>query len=663
MLIGVDYYPEHWDRADWEPHAKLMVEGGFKVVRLAEFAWHKMEPREGRYDFQWLDDAIAVLRRHDIKVILGTPTASPPPWLVTKHPDTLAVNQDGVRTEAGGRRHYCYSSPVYREASRKIVASMAAHFAEHPSVIGWQTDNEIGGPRCWCDPCAKAFRAWLKTRYGTVDALNAAHGSVFWGQTYNDWDEIPIPREKHASHSVSLRLDHLRFHSDNVLSYHDAQVAQLRHICPKHFITHNCMGFYDEVDYFALAKGLDHVSLDYYPGNLWGQGKFDSAKHDYTRSLKHKPWWVMEQRSGLTGWLDMFNSGDQPGQLRLWTWQTVAHGADAVVFFRWRTARFGIEQYWHGILDHHGQPGRRFRELSRVAKEFGVLNNRTVGASVAAPAGILIDPESRWALDIQKGSPHFSFLEHANGYHRAFHEHHVGVEYYQPSDDFSGAKVLVAPSLFLCDATLAAKLTAFVEAGGTLITTLRTGVKDAANVVTADRLPGVLKTLTGCIVEEYDAYVNREEYAVESVAPLPKKPGSAKIWADQLRLTGAKPLARYAAGPFKGSPAASIHKVGQGTVIYVGFVGDAGFNRNLVKWVLAQHHLLPPFPPSDDIEITERVKGKDRFLFVLNHSGSAQKMPLKGKTQYRDLLTGKKTGRMISLAPYDVKVLSAITVG
>jgi len=221
----------------------------------------------------------------------------------------------------------------------------------------------------------------------------------------------------------------------------------------------------------------------------------------------------------------------------------------------------------------------------------------------------------------------------------------------------------VAPSVFLCDAALAAKLTAYVEAGGTLITTLRTGVKDAANVVTADRLPGVLKALTGCVVEEYDAYANKEEYAVESVSPLPKKPGTARIWADQLRLTGARPLARYAAGPFKGSPAASIHKVGKGMVIYVGFVGDAAFNRNLVKWVLAQHSLLPPFPPSEDIEITERVKGKDRFLFVLNHSADVRKMPLKGRTQYRDLLTGKKTGRAMSLAPYDVKVLSAISAG
>ncbi len=331
MDIGVDYYPEHWDRADWEPHAKLMQEAGFTLVRLAEFAWHKMEPKEGQYEFGWLDDAIAVLRKRNIRVILGTPTASPPPWLVTKYPDTLAVNQDGVRTEAGGRQHTCFSSPKYRDLSRRVVSMMAQHFTEHPAVIGWQTDNEIGGPRCWCEQCAKAFREWLKVRYGTTDKLNEAWGTVFWGQAYNDWNEIPLPRNKHASHGPSILLDHHRFHSDQVLSYHQMQVDLLRKQCPRHFITHNCMGFYNVVDYSALAKSLDRIAWDNYPGNAWGSGIAQGAPADYMRSLKHQPFMVMEQRSGLTGWLEMFQSGDRPGQLRLWSYQSVAHGADAVV--------------------------------------------------------------------------------------------------------------------------------------------------------------------------------------------------------------------------------------------------------------------------------------------------------------------------------------------
>lgn len=664
MDIGVDYYPEHWDRKDWEPHARLMTEAGIRIVRLAEFAWSKMEPREGKYDFQWLDDAIAVLRAQQMKIILGTPTASPPPWLAAKHPEILAVNQDGVRTEAGGRRHVCFSSKAYREASRRIVTAMAGHFATHPSVVGWQTDNEIGDPRCWCDLCAGAFREWLKARYGSLQALNAAWGTIFWGQEFSDWNEIPVPREKHAIHGPSIRLDAKRWHSDSVLSFHDAQVEILRKACANHWITHNGMGFYDTVNYWDLAKKLDVMAHDFYPGTHWGEGKHGAPPLDYIRSLKHKPWMVMEQRSGLTGWMDVFNSGDQPGQLRLWSYQAVAHGADSIVYFRWRTSRFGIEQYWHGILDHHGQPGRRYREVSRIGKELGTLGDKLTGAAVETPAGILLDPESRWALDIQKGSPHFSMLGHANLWHRALHRQHLGVEYWHPTDDFSSAKLLVVPTLFLCDEQLAAKLTDYVTNGGTLVLTFRSGVKDAANVVINDRLPGPLKSLAGAIVEEYDAHAGTEQRTVDLLAPLPKAPAKtpakAEVWCDQLRLQGAKAIAKYADGPFKGSPAASHHAVGKGQVFLIGFQANHAFYDVFIKWLAGKLNLASPFAPSDDIEIMHRRKGKDVFTFVLNHTG--QKLPVKlpARTAFRDLITGQRAGQTLTLEPYGVRILAKI---
>ena len=658
MDIGVDYYPEHWDRTDWEPHAKLMAEAGFRVVRLGEFAWSKMEPKEGRWEFGWLDDAIAVLRAQNIRVILGTPTATPPPWLATRHPEILSVGKDGRALEPGGRRHYCYTSPLYREYSRKIVTSMAGRYAEHPAVIGWQTDNEIGGPVCWCDACAKAFQDWLKAKYGTLEALNQAWGTIFWGQEWSDWTQIPLPR-RHG-HGPSLLLDFQRFHSGQVLSYHQLQVDLLRKICPRHFVTHNCMGFYDEVDYWALTKSLDRVALDFYPGNLWGQGKFNCAGHDYTRSLKHMPWMVMEQRSGLTGWYDMFNSGDRPGQLRLWTYQTVAHGADAVIYFRWRTSRFGGEQYWHGVLDHHGVPGRRYRELARVGAEFAALGEKLTGAGYVAPVGILLDPESRWALEIQKGHPKFDCLAHANMYHRAFTALHAGVEYWHPADDFSPAKVLVVPTPFLADEALAKKLAAFAEAGGVVVLTFRSGVKDAYNVVVNDRLPGVLRHLAGCMVEEYDALVNAEAYDVACLPPLGGRKAKASVWTDALTLAGAKPLARYSQGPFKGLPAAMLHRLGKGVVVYVGFQADAAFYVSLAKWCLKTRGVEPAFAPSDTVEITERVKGNERFVFVLNHGDAPEKIRMPAGKPWRDLLTGQKTGRTLTLAPYDVRILTPI---
>jgi beta-galactosidase len=342
----------------------------------------------------------------------------------------------------------------------------------------------------------------------------------------------------------------------------------------------------------------------------------------------------------------------------------VAHGADAVVYFRWRTCRFGIEQYWHGILDHHGQPGRRYREVARVGKELGALGDRITGAAYAAPAGILLDPESRWALDIQKGSPKFSMLDHANRWHAALHRRHVGVEYWHPADDWTAAKLLIAPTLFLCDDALARRLAEYVTNGGTLVLTFRSGVKDAANVVTTDRLPGPLKGLAGAIVEEYDAHAGDERRALDLLPPLPKMPAKARaeaeVWCDQLRLQGAKAVARYADGPFKGSPAASVHAVGKGQAWLIGFQATPPFYDHLVKHLAARTGLASRFAPSDDVEITERVKGKERFTFVLNHAGTKQAVAMPAGMTYRDLLTGQKAGRTLTLEPYGVRVLAPV---
>lgn len=665
MELGVDYYPEHWDRKDWEAHASLMEEAGIKIVRLAEFAWAKMEPSEGKFDFGWLDDAIEGLQKRNIKVILGTPTAAPPPWMTAKHPEIMPVYmQDGTRFEPGGRRHYCATNREFRDYTGKIVIAMCQHYCGHPSVVGWQTDNEIGGPRCYCDNCAKAFREWLKARYGTLEKLNEAWGTIFWAQIWSDWDQIPVPREKVAYHSPSIRLDYLRFHSEQVVSYHDIHVRAIRTLCPGHFITHNCMGFYNEVDYAALCKNLDFVSWDNYPGDYsndhW-HGKVIGAHADYMRSVKHMPFTVMEQRSGLPGWMEIMASGDSPGQLRLWTWQTVAHGADRVIYFRWRTSRFGIEQYWHGILDHHGIPGRRYREVKRVSQEFAALGDRAVGAAYTAPVGIIHHPESRWALEIQKGSPDFDYQRHMRLWSSGFAHNHAGVEFFDPKDDFAGIKILVAPTLFLCDPALAGKISAFAEKGGTVVLTFRSGVKDDANVVVSERLPGILRGMAGCEVEEYTAMVRGEVFPLNFTAPLPKKPAQAGVWLDQLKLTGAKAVARYDGGPWKGSPAMTVNRVGAGRVFYAGFQGDIPFYNWFSRWLLSDLGILPRFAPSDTIEITERVKGKDRLLFVLNHSGESQKLAIPAKPAFRDALTGQKIPKSLTLKPYDVRILATVS--
>ena len=265
FYFGVDYYPEQWPRERWAIDARLMAEAGFNIVRLAEFAWATMEPAEGQIDFSWLDEAIAILGARGIRVILGTPTTSPLPWLMHRYPDAFRVREDGIRVTYGNRREYCPNNPLYQEHSRRIVSQMAVHYAEHPAVIGWQIDNEFGD-RCYCAVCQRAFQNWLCHRYGSLEVLNERWGTAFWSHHYADWTEIPVPVTTGHSPNSGLALDYYRFCSESYVAYQQMQIGILRKHCPSHLITHNLMGFgYDRLDYFELAKNLDVVtsSLSY----------------------------------------------------------------------------------------------------------------------------------------------------------------------------------------------------------------------------------------------------------------------------------------------------------------------------------------------------------------------------------------------------------------
>jgi beta-galactosidase len=395
FYFGAAYYPEHWEPDRWEHDACLMQAAGFNIVRLAEFAWAKMEPREGKFDFGWLDRAIEILSAHGIQVVLGTPTASPPPWLMAKRADLFLVEQNGVRQTYGLRREYCPSHPLYREHTAQIVHRMAEHFKDNPAVIGWQIDNEMG-ERCYCDICRAEFQRWLQKRYGTLDALNERWGTVFWSQIYSDWSQIPVPLSTAHSHNPGLALDYRRFISDTYCDYQKLQSDIIRHYCQNHFVTHNLMGFgFGQLNYYDLAADLDHVSWDIYNRHQWDmRAEVDPARAalsgDAMRGLKKQNYWVMEQQSGGGGW-EHVAVPPKPGELRLWTYQSITHGADAIVYFRWRTARVGTEQNWQGILEHHGSPGRRYAEVCQVGRELKKISTTIMGAQLKP-----------WSLELHK---------------------------------------------------------------------------------------------------------------------------------------------------------------------------------------------------------------------------------------------------------------------
>ncbi|MFN8565047.1 MAG: beta-galactosidase [Anaerolineae bacterium] len=421
----------------------------------------------------------------------------------------LISHDDGRRVTFGLRREYCPNHTAYHDHCRAIVEQMAQHYGGHPAVIGWQIDNEFGD-RCYCPTCAAAFQNWLRDRFGSLDAINERWGTVFWSHIYTEWEQIPVPLAAAGSPNPGLALDYFRFCSDSYVAFQQKQIDVLRQHCPGQFITHNLMGFaYDQIDYFALARPLDLVAWDNYPRFQWNMTKapdpmLPAIGHDTMRGLKRRPFWVIEQQAGPAGW-DIIAPTPRPGELRLWAYQAIAHGADGILFFRWRTARFGTEQYWHGILDHHGRPGRRYEEVRRMGVEIAALADRLEQTRPKPRVAIILSYDSRFAFQIQGQNPEFHYPSHIAEIYRALHTAHVPVDIVSPDADLSAYRLVVAPALHIVTEAIAANLRRYTAAGGVLLVTARSGVKDEANRVVDQPLPGLLSELCGVEVDEYDS--------------------------------------------------------------------------------------------------------------------------------------------------------------
>jgi beta-galactosidase len=634
LHYGADYYPEHWPEERWPLDARLMQEAGFNTVRLGEFAWSRLEPAPDRFDFGWLDRAIDLLGAHGIQVVLGTPTASPPPWVMTLCPDAYRVAEDGRRVTYGNRRPYCPSHPGYRERSLAIVRAMAEHYAAHPHVVAWQIDNEFG-ERCYCPLCAAGFRDWLRARYGSLAALNRAWGTIFWSHVYTDWAQIPLPLASGGVPNPSLALDYRRFVSDLYGEYLGLQLRELRRYCPRHIITHNLMGFgYEGLNSYDLARPLDVVSWDNYP-RFYPQAteSTDPAvaalSHDTMRGLKGQGFWVMEEQAGPTGW-ELVGEAPRPGEIRLWAYQALAHGADGIVFFRWRSCRFGTEQFWHGLLDHDGRPRHRYEEASRLGAELARLGDRLAGSSVRAPVALINCYDSRFAFQVQPNNPAFSYPRHFLDLYQALQSRNVPVDVVAPGADLSPYRLVLAPALYVVPPEVAANLERFVERGGILLLTARTGVKEESNVVVDLPLPGLLAPLCGVEVDEYDSLPPGVTRPLVCTWPQRDRDCTpeATIWCDVLAPRAAEVVARYGGGYYAGRPAATRRSAGRGQAVYVGTMGNAALLQGLVDWLLVQAGVQPLLDTPRGVEAVARWAGEERLLFVLNHTGEAQTVPL-----------------------------------
>lgn len=669
MRIGVDYYPEHWERERWKTDIELMHQAGIEIVRIGEFDWSLYEPKEADYQFGWMDEILDFMQENQMKVVLGTPSATPPKWMTDRYGDEIyQADLYGHSKLFGTRKHYCFNSEVYRQKIKALTEKIASRYAKHPAIEDWQIDNELGWAnttRCYCSKCEKKFKKYLQKKYGTIENLNRTYGTVFWSQTYNSFEEVIIPRagacydtcHDTQGQNPSLLLDYDRFSSESVIDFMTEQADIIRKYSDKPITTNMLDAAVNSgtgIDYFKMSKPLDFVTWDNYIEFQWGIAKDETVSRDHAllRSYKHQPFWVMEQQSGPCGWSKM-GPTPTPGKLRLWTYQAVAAGSDTVVYFRWRACPFGTEEYWHGILGHDGKPNRRFEEISKIGSEMKKLS-RTFGAlQPKAKVAIIKSFDSEWSHEIHKHVEGFHYDSLLLDYYRAFYRMGIPVEFTAPEEDLSSYKLVLAPALLMVDAQQKKNLEHYVENGGSLLLSFRSGVKTMENTFLTNTVPGDFAELTGIEVYEYDPQFEKET-EVSGVFGN----GKAKLWCDVITPLTAKVLGRYNEDFYAETPCLTRNNYGEGNAYYLGCDLEEDAMLHLMQYLCRQTGLeTEPFI----IEGVERVPvtdGKTEALFVMNHNTHSVTVPL--DRQYTEMLSDTRVQDTIYLKAFDVAVLKPL---
>ncbi|MBA3530887.1 MAG: beta-galactosidase, partial [Ardenticatenales bacterium] len=671
ITYGVDYYPEQWPETRWAEDARLMREAGLHVVRLAEFAWALFETAEGTFEWAWLDRALAVLGEAGLKVVLCTPTPTPPAWLTETYPDCLNVDERGVRMSPGTRRHICANHADYRRLAMRITEQMAARYGKDERVIAWQTDNEFGCHdtiRCTCPSCEPAFQHWLEARYGSLEALNEAWGTNFWSQRYSAWSQIQPPRPAPADHNPGLLLDFYRFSSESWVKFNAEQVALLRQHAPGHLITHNLMIYFFHFDHYQVAQDLDFVSWDNYH-HFGAQPVTVAANHDLIWGAKEKNFWVIEQQVGQVNW-SVYNPQFPPGMLALKAMQAIAHGADGILYFRWRQARKGAEMYHSGLLDHAARPTRALAEAALLGERWETLAQALEGIEPAHDAAILHDFASHWALERQPHTRSLNFqaesdepllfagdeplqsiapMNRAGLYllpmYEALWRNNLQAAIISPEGRLERYRVLFAPQLHIATASHAARLRAWVEAGGSLVVGPRAGYKDESNGLHEVPQPGPLAELLGGTVREFDTREPGNTVELD----FGDEALQAGVWCEVWEpAPGTQVLATYGRNrdgslPYYAGQAAVLYRrLGKGQVITLGTMGG----WQLIEYLLPQLGLSAPIVTPMNVEAVRRGP----LLFLLNHTEQQQEVTV--PRAWGDLFDKKKVEEKVRLAPY-----------
>jgi len=657
LHIGAAYYPEHWPEERWSEDIRLMREAGLTVMRIGEFAWSTMEPSAGDFHFEWLDRVISRLATEGIATVLGTPTAAPPAWLIQEYPDILTVEENGRRVQFGNRCHYCITSPEMRAATQRIVGAMAEHFGANPQVIGWQIDNELGRV-CYCDRCRALFQQFLAERYGTLENLNLRWSTAYWSQTYNAWEQIPIPI---GGHNPGLMLEFKRFITDNNRKFQKLQVDLLRaHLPPEVWITHNFMGWYDGFDHYKMSEDLDLASWDYYVGTGHHDPLTHGAIHDLTRGFKQRNFWVMETQPGNVNWSTINNSLNK-GEGRAMAWQGVAHGADGILYWQWRSALGGQEQYHGTLVDQSGKPRPFYTEVQQLAKDFEKVSPLLAGSKISTRVAMLNSYESRWSIQWQRHHRDFDYVAYFNHFYRPLAARNISVDIISAENlteakQLYSYKMVIAPALLIINENQVKALKDFLIRGGHLVLTARCGMKDSYNTLLPSRQPGPLVELANVQVEDY--------YALQEPIPIKGNwfEGQAQIWAERLKvLEGVytPTIAKYGKsnGWLDDQVAITVSSYKNSLVYYVGVYLDEKAQDALLERFLRTAGLNPPIQTPPGVEVCTRVTPENKNVYILiNHNQEEKVVNLPWAAQ--EHLTGQTVPAELKLEPYGIAVLT-----
>ena len=650
MYLGVDYYPEHWDESLLESDLDNIIELGSNVIRIGEFAWHMMESNEGQYDFSYFDHVIQKAKEQGLKVIFGTPTATMPAWLAKKYPEVLSEFDNGNKKVFGGRRQYCFNSKVYYTYSEKIIRALADHYKNEEAIVAWQIDNEFGhetSDLCFCKNCEAAFREYLRKIYDNdIQKLNETWGTIFWSQTYNSFDEIVQPAPTIPTHNPSMRMDWIRFRHQSIESYAKFQVDLLKEILgEKSTIIHDFSGgnFDKYFDFSKVAQHLDVVAYNNYP--VWGGQREPIPAYeiacglDVMRGLKKKNFWITEAIMGAQGH-DVIGYLPRPNQAKMWSYQGVAHGCESLMYFRYRGATKGAEQYCYGIIDQDNQKKRKFYEVQSFFTDMK-KHEAIVKSNVKSEAAVLYDFDSMASFKIQQQSVEMDYKKELYRLYRPFFSRNVNMDVIPAEADFSAYKILLVPTMIIYKKEVQERIKDFVNKGGKVVFTFRTALKDVYNNLTLGECnPTYYTDLVGAYVEEIESLQKGQEVPLKGINAFDGIVGEGGVFRDMLKVTTATPLFMYEDAFYKEFAAVTVNTYGKGQAYYVGCGVDVAIMQALADHLLKETEIKIILAPQG-VEVVKREVEDEIYYFVMNHTGDTKSI---------DEMT---------LAPYESRIINA----